>query len=295
MMNIAIFDVGGTFIKYSVMVNGVLSHRGKVETPYQGQEKFLETIEDILKSMDHIKGIAFSMPGVIDVERKVILSGGSLTYNQNTNVHDWEQRFHLPIEIENDARCAAIAELEVGTMKNIQNGLVVTFGTGIGGGIIINGELYKGSHLIGGELSGVFVRNKREYGLQGLFGQIGSVYQLITKIANAKSVNTNDGKKVFQWIEKKDPIACQIFKDYCQEVANAFHNIQCVLDPQRISIGGGISENPLFISGIQKAIEEFYQSIPIAFPHAEIMKCQYCNDANMLGAYFHYIKHNDER
>lgn len=289
-MRIAVFDVGGTFIKYSLMIDDVMTSQGKVPTPRDNQEHFLQTIESVLKDMQQVEGIAFSLPGVIDVNKKYVHAGGSLTYNNHTDIKAWEERFHLPIEIENDARCAAIAELEAGHMQGIQQGLVLTFGTGVGGGIIINGDIYKGSHLIAGEVSVIFSKDPEVYQTKGLFGAIGSVYNLVEKIATAKNSETRDGKEVFQWISKGDEVSCEIFKTYCREVALELHNIQCLLDPQRICIGGGASENPLFIEGIQKAVQEFYNTLPIAFPHAELVKCQYCNDANMLGAYYHYKK-----
>ncbi len=294
-MRIAVFDVGGTFIKYSLMVDDVMTKQGKVSTPHESQDTFLETIEQVLKQLGEVEGIAFSLPGVINVDQKYILAGGSLTYNNQTDVRQWEARFGLPIEIENDARCAAIAELECGHMQGIQQGLVLTFGTGVGGGIILNGEIYKGHHLIAGEVSVIFSKDPQIYQSKGLFGAIGSVYNLVEKIALAKNSQTRDGHEVFQWIAENDEISQRIFDEYCTEVIRELHNIQCLLDPQRICIGGGASENPIFIEGLQKASEQFYKNFPIQFPHAELMKCQYCNDANMLGAYYHYKKYNDER
>ena len=293
-MRIAVFDVGGTFIKYCLMIDDKMISQGKVPTPYDNQETFLKTIETILEQFKPVEGIAFSLPGVIDVDKKYIFAGGSLTYNNHTDVKTWEERFQLPITIENDARCAAIAELEAGQMQGIQQGLVLTFGTGVGGGLIINGDIYKGSHLIAGEVSVIFSKSPKKHGSQGMFGAIGSVYNLVEKIAQAKRIDTHSGKEVFQWIAAGDEISNKIFEDYCYEVICELHNIQCLLDPQRICIGGGISENPVFIKGLQKASEQFYHSFPINFPHAEIVKCQYCNDANMLGAYLHYKRQNDE-
>lgn len=293
-MRIAVFDVGGTFIKHSLMIDDVMTSQGKVPTPRDTQENFLKTIEKKLQGMGEVEGIAFSLPGVIDVKSKYIHAGGSLTYNNHTDVKEWEKRFQLPIEIENDARCAAIAEMVSGNMRGIKQGLVLTFGTGVGGGIIMNGEIYKGRHLIAGEVSVIFSKDPRTYHSQGLFGAIGSVNNLVEKIAIAKNSHIRDGKEVFSWIADGDEISQKIFKDYCDEVVLELHNIQCLLDPERICIGGGISENPLFIEGLQKASDEFYKGLPIDFPHTELVKCQYCNDANMLGAYYHY-KNNDER
>lgn len=294
-MRIAVFDVGGTFIKYSLMIDDVMTNQGKVSTPNESQEAFLTTIENVLNSFDKVEGIAFSLPGVINVDQKYILAGGSLTYNNQTDVKQWETRFGLPIEIENDARCAAIAELESGHMKGIQQGLVLTFGTGVGGGIILNGEIYKGHHLIAGEVSVIFSKDPQVYQSKGLFGAIGSVYNLVEKIAISKKSSTRDGHEIFEWIANNDETSQKIFEEYCDDVIRELHNIQCLLDPQRICIGGGASENPIFIEGLQKASERFYKNFPIKFPHAELMRCQYCNDANMLGAYYHYKKYNDER
>lgn len=294
-MKIAVFDVGGTFIKYGVMDEEVLTLQGKVPTPYDSQETFLQTIADILKYLKPVAGIAFSLPGVIDVKRKYIFAGGSLAYNNNTDVNEWETYFGLPIEIENDARCAAIAELQVGNMQGVQQGLVLTFGTGVGGAIIINGEIYKGSHLIAGEVSVIFSKDPKEYHSKGLFGAIGSVANLVEKIAKAKKIDTTDGKEVFSWIASGDEISTQIFQEYVDSVICQLHNIQCLLDPKRICIGGGASENPIFMEGLQQASKRFYEDFPVKFPHGEIVKCQYHNDANLLGAYFHFKKYNDER
>lgn len=289
-MKIATFDVGGTFIKYALMHNDIMSLQGKVPTPRDNQEHFLQTIEDVLKQMGTVDGIAFSLPGVIDVDKKYIFAGGSLAYNNHTDMKEWERRFQLPIEVENDARSAALAELKTGHMQDIQNGLVITFGTGVGGGIILNGNIYKGSHLIGGELSVIFSKDMKTYGTKGFFGAIGSIANLVDKIAKKKNIDTKDGKTVFEWIQNGDPIACEIFENYCYEVIQEFHNLQCILDPQRICIGGGASENPIFINGLKQASQKFYDAFPIAFPHAEIMKCRYCNNANLLGAYYHYLE-----
>ena len=116
----------------------------------------------------------------------------------------------------------------------------------------LNGEIYKGHHLIAGEVSVIYSKDPKQYQSKGLFGAIGSIYNLVDKIAKAKNSETHDGKEVFNWIGAGDKMSQQIFKDYCDEVVLELHNIQCLLDPERICIGGGISENPLFIAGLQR-------------------------------------------
>lgn len=290
-MSIAVFDVGGTYIKYAEMHKDIIINQGKVATPQNSQEDFLKTIEDVLSELSsHIEGIAFSIPGVIDVNTKYIFAGGSLRYNDHTYIKDWEERLKFPVEVENDARCAVMAELNKGNMQGIDKGLVLTFGTGIGGGVIINGEVYKGSHLVGGEVSIILTKDIREHGIHAAWGaQCGSVH-LIKRIADAKGISCENGKEVFSWVERYDEESLKIFEEYCYDVVVQLHNIQCILDPQRICIGGGISSNPLFIEGIIKAQERFYNQFPIEFPRADILKCKFGNDANIIGAYQHYIK-----
>ena len=251
-MNIAVFDVGGTFIKHCLMIDGKITQAGKIPTPQDSQESFLKAIKAVLDKMSNIEGIAFSLPGVIDVYRQYIYAGGSLRYNDHCDLKEWENYFNLPIQAENDARCAAIAELEQGNMQGIQNGLVLTFGTGVGGGIIINGDIFKGSHLISGEVSMIFAHRISDVTNHHLFGALGSIKNLIDKIAAAKGVKTDDGRLIFDWIKTGDLISCELFDDYCDDVIWQLHNIQCILDPQRICIGGGVSENQIFIGGIRR-------------------------------------------
>ena len=286
-------DAGGTFIKYAWLDEkaNILS-QGKKPTPRTTKEDFLAVIKEIWgHESDEKCGICLSLPGTINTKTGFVHQGGSLTYHHQLNIKKYyEDELHTQVEVENDARCAALAAMTSGHMQGIQNRIVLTFGTGVGGGIILNGEIYKGHHLIAGEVSVIYSKDPKQYQSKGLFGAIGSIYNLVDKIAKAKNSETHDGKEVFNWIGAGDKMSQQIFKDYCDEVVLELHNIQCLLDPERICIGGGISENPLFIAGLQRASDEFYQRFPIAFPHAEIVKCQYCNDANMLGAYYHYKK-----
>mgnify|MGYP000696812735 CR=1 FL=1 len=76
-MNIAVFDVGGTFIKHCLMIDGKITQAGKIPTPQDSQESFLKAIKAVLDKMSNIEGIAFSLPGVIDVYRQYIYAGGS--------------------------------------------------------------------------------------------------------------------------------------------------------------------------------------------------------------------------
>ena len=155
-MKVMVFDVGGTEIKYSVMDEQF--HRedaGSVPTPGDTQEHFLATLEALYRPhAAEVDGIAMSLPGFIDAEHGVVRGGGapSLLYNIGTPVGPLlSARCGCRVFLENDGKAAAIAELQQGALKGCTNGAVFVIGTGVGGGLVINGQLVRGIHCTAGE------------------------------------------------------------------------------------------------------------------------------------------------
>ncbi|OUP08449.1 ROK family protein [Collinsella sp. An2] len=298
-MRLAVFDVGGTAIKHAVMEGAGapedLSQLGEVPTPNgltESQEAFLGVLEGILAQMGPVEGIAFSLPGVIDVERKYLHTGGALMYNYDVDATVWEQRFGLPIEVENDARCSTMAELTVGNLQGVTNGVVLTFGTGIGGGAVVNGEVFKGSHLYAGEASLMYSRMPHKDSPlrdDGAFSTDCSTHGLCRRVADAKGIESCNGREVFALIEQGDTVATDVFRDVCDGIAMQIHNIQCWIDPERICLGGGVSKNPLFVEGVRAAIKRFNAELNYPFPSVEILPCRFFNEANLIGACQHYL------
>lgn len=291
MMHLSI-DAGGTFIKYAWMdAQGNIVSQGKEPTHRTSAQAFQDVIAQLIeKQKDTLSGISLSLPGTIDAQTGFIYQGGSLTYHGQMNIKEvFEERFHVRVEVENDARCAALAEMTSGNMQTIDNGIVLTFGTGIGGCLIIDHKVYKGSHFFSGEVSMLACKDFRTYGMAGVYGNIGSIPDLIASICKAKDSALVDGKVVFDWIAQEDEIATSIFQEYCYQVVTQFFNLQLTIDPRRLCIGGGVSLNDTFMSGITKAMNAFYDALPIAIPRLEILPCKYHNDANLLGAFYHFM------
>lgn len=294
-MELLTLDVGGTLIKYAWMSDqGEIKSQGNIPTPYENQEAFLSCIQELWDDHPTEKqGIAISLPGTIDSHSGYVFQGGSLTYNSKTNLKELlEVRLHTSVSIENDARCAALCELHMGNMKDVQQGIVLTFGTGVGGCFIINGEVYKGSHLFSGEVSMLICKDLSTYGMNAVFGNIASVPGLVKQIAEAKKQEVSDGRIVFDWIAQQDEIALTIFQGYCQSVVTQLFNLQLILDPQRVCLGGGVSQNPVFMNGIKQAMNVFYDRLPVGIPRLDLQPCKYHNDANLYGAYHHFITQN---
>lgn len=302
MKKLAVLDVGGSAIKYCTMCGPGLEGKGEVPTPdgeSHDPEPFLEAIEGILARIGDVEGLALSMPGEIDARRKYIRTGGALLYNYDVDVTDWEKRFRLPVEIENDARCSAIAEFSRGNLQGVNCGVVLAFGTGIGGGVVIDGKVLRGAHLFAGEASKVLtswpervcdpIANDR------LWSSACSTKSLCERVARAKGIDGCDGRQLFSWLEGGDEVVASVFHRVCNEIALQIHNIQCWLDPERVCLGGGISQNPLFVEGVRDAHRRFNAAFDNAFPDTDIVACRFFNDANLIGAYEHFLAMEQSR
>lgn len=284
-------DAGGTSIKYAWLDSeGNILEQGKNPTPRTTKEDFLAVIKNVWEQETGKKaGICLSLPGTIDTKTGFIHQGGSLTYHNQFNIKEYyEKEFQTKVEVENDARCATIAELTVGNLQGINNGIVLTFGIGVGGCFIINGEIYKGNHLISGEVSMLICKDLKSLGSNAVLGNIAGIPGFVKRVCETKEIEKATDEMVFDWIKQGDPIATKMFEEYCYDVMIQLINLQLVIDPQRFCIGGGVSENPIFVSSIKKTLEQFYDSLPYAIPRLDVMPCKYCNDANILGAFYHF-------
>lgn len=305
-MDVVTFDVGGTSVKYGLMHNDELIAQGKVPTP-QGpdatQEEFLSALDGVIEKLrevagDELDGVAMSLPGTIDVDRRYLKTGGALMYNYDTDVNAWAERWGLPVEIENDARCATIAEYDQGNLKGSQTGVVLAFGTGIGGGIIINGEVYKGVHLYAGEASMIYLTTPTEcsHTSGASFSDACSTISFTKHMAKAKGLDECSGEHALELVRAGDADAVAVFDTYLDNVAREIHNIQCLLDPDTICLGGGISQDPFFVEQVREAVRHFNEDLlPFPFPMPKIVACRFFNDANLVGAYGHFVRMQAKR
>lgn len=289
-----VLDIGGSAIKYALMTHeGAFIEKNKVKTPLDSIDSFVAAIGKIYDHYkDQIEGIAISMPGVINAERGYAHTGGFLTYNSDKEiVKILQKRCPVNITIENDGNCAALAEVWKGSLKGCKDGVVIVLGTGIGGGIIIDGKVHRGRNFFVGEFS--FIRNNAgiKNSIDNLWGMNNSAAALAKFFAEKKGLNPEevDGVRVFESIASNDEDALELLEAFANNIAAQIINIQCVLDPERVSIGGGISEQPILIEYINKKLEEQYDSTEFYIPRITVQKCTFCNDSNLLGALYNYI------
>ena len=285
-MKILTVDVGGTFIKYAVMNDDAqIFERGKIPTPLDTRQNFFNAIKNIYEKFS-VAGIALSMPGVIDSERGICVKSAALSFNDGCNiVRELGEICKCPVTIENDARCAALAEAKFGSLADVDKGFVMVFGTMIGGTFVLNKKIYKGANNSAGEISFLRTGNKK------IFSDICSVPSLLKDYAQMKNLSTEKitGEEFFQDVKNdKDALAC--LDRFTRRIAEKVFDIQIILDVEKFAIGGGISSQKIFIEMINKKLKKVYAESPMEFNCVEVVPCKFLNDANLIGALVNFKK-----
>lgn len=283
-----VIDIGGTAIKYACCdLEGTVDQHGELPTNIKDYEGFLQTITTLYEGMSDMEGIAISMPGLLHSEEGYVVTGGALPFNAGQYVaSDLMERCHVHVSIQNDGKCAALAELWKGSLKDHSHGIVFVIGTGIGGGIVIDHKLYTGANAFAGELSFLL---HGECSMEHCLGATGSVHSMLLPYQKLTGSSV-DGRGFFAAVHAGDERAIDILHDYAKRMALQFFNLQAMYDPEVIAIGGGISAQDILLTTLQEALEQLYQQIPFAIPHAKLVRCTYGNHANLVGAIYQYRK-----
>ncbi|WP_099468948.1 ROK family protein [Konateibacter massiliensis] len=290
-----VIDVGGTEIKYALMTSHAETlEKGKIKTSYEnGVDGYIGRLAGIYEGFQgRAEGIAISQPGVIDSDKGIAITGGSFGFIEQTPVAKLlTEKCKVRVTVENDGNCAALAEAWNGSLKDCSDGVVILLGTGIGGGIIKDGKIYKGKHFAAGEFSFVLFGNDYE-SLENIWGMRNGNKRLCQMAARAKQVEPEemDGIKIFEMANAGDRLILKALDRFTTDIAKEIFNLQAILDPELFAIGGGISKQDLLISMIQEKVDYIYDVFPVKVPSkAKVVRCHYDNDANLIGALKHYL------
>lgn len=224
-------------------------------------ELAMKAIEKAKLTLDDIESIGIGVPGAVNPKT------GIVEYSANLFFHNWEvvkmmeERIDKKIKIENDANAAAYGEYLAGSAKGTKNAVVITLGTGVGGGIIINGKIYSGSNYAGAELGHiVIVKDGKQCGCgrKGCWEAYASATGLInlTKETMLKQkpdysymlklcdgdINKANGLTAFDAMRAGDPSGKAVVDEYISYLACGLINVINVFQPDVLSIGGGISK-----------------------------------------------------
>ena len=291
-MNILAIDIGGTMIKYGlVSSDGEILSTNKIETEAEkGLENILNKIDNIFKRYkeNNPVGIAVSGTGQINGMIGKVIGGNPIIPNWiGTNlVKILEEKYNLPIVLENDVNCVALGEKWIGAGKDLSNFICLTIGTGIGGGIILNNQLFRGENFVAGEFGHILIK-------KGEFEQFASTTALI-RLVKERTGKTLNGKEIFD-LEKKEIVEYQeVISEWIENLTDGLSSIVYCFNPANMILGGGVIEQgePL----INRIKNSLFKKIGPQFKEKlNITQAKLGNNAGMIGASYLLLEKINKR
>lgn len=291
-MNILAIDIGGTMIKYGlVSSDGEILSTDKIETEAEkGLENILNKIDNIFKRYkeNNPVGIAVSGTGQINGIIGKVIGGNPIIPNWiGTNlVKILEKKYNLPAVLENDVNCVALGEKWIGAGKDLSNFICLTIGTGIGGGIILNNQLFRGENFVAGEFGHTLIK-------KGEFEQFASTTALI-RLVKERTGKILNGKEIFD-LEKKEIVEYQeVISEWIENLTDGLSSIIYCFNPANIILGGGVIEQgePL----INRIKNSLFKKIGSQFKEKlNIIQAKLGNNAGMIGASYLLLEKFNKR
>lgn len=302
------FDFGGTFVKGAVIDGKVITEKWKDKAPLKSIQQFKEYITSYYERFSGtVQGIAISMPGIINGETGLAFRAGSYKALAGNNIYEILKDIPVKVAVENDGKAATLAELYYGNLKGVNTGAVITVGTGLGGGIVIDGKLHRGSHFAAGEITG-FLLEAGNYTMDGVAAMNCGMTGLLLKVAKAKNIDSSEfeisdnflksanesrkkysGQEVLEWVKNKDESTVTVYREWIKNLVMVVLNLQITLDTETILIGGGVSANEMFMNDVKDEYRKAGEKLSIYRRfHNKVDTCAFKEDANLLGAVISY-------
>lgn len=273
-------DLGGTHVRVGVVEDDHITKINSERIPASGtQEEVLQVIHQLIDSVmdENAKAIGIGVPSVVDTEKGIVYDVQNIpSWKEVALKKILEDRYHIPVLVNNDANCFALGEKYFGKGKNVHSMLGVTIGTGLGTGIVINDKLYTGVNCGAGELGYVdYLDQCFEYYASGQFFQ--NCYH-------------TSGEVVFQKARAGDPLSIMILEELGTHIGNAIKMILYAYCPELIVLGGSISRSySFFQKNMWERINTYLYADNLNHFRLEISELEYCG---VLGAAaLYYDKH----
>lgn len=280
---VAALDIGGTSIKSGLWDGTRLLRTAEQDTNAKnGGAYVMERAIEILKSYQPFDAIGISTAGQVDSVR------GCIRY-ANENIPGYtgmevrrilEEEFHVPVAVENDVNAAAAGEAAFGAGKEEKDFLCITYGTGVGGAIVINGSVYTGSAFSAGEFGGILVHPEaRAAGspFSGCYEKYASATALV-EAAKRLDSSLDNGRKIFSRFQEKQ--VREVIDAWINEIVYGLITVIHIFNPSCIVLGGGVMAQPYVTEQVEKRTRE---EIMDSFSNVKICQAQLGNQAGMLG------------
>lgn len=259
-------DLGGTNVRAAIVDEDgkVLIQKKSPSYAQEGKEKVMDTIINLIKSLpdyESCSGIGVGVPGPCDEKTgSMVLATNLPGFEGYSIANKLEETFNMPSFIDNDANVAALAEALVGAGKGKKVVYYVTLSTGIGGGLVINGECISGKHGFTGEIANIIIdrnRSKVNYLAVGAIENEASGTAITRKANEKASKKYKHAGEVFEDAHNGDLIAKEIVDNVARDLAQLFATIACVCDPDIFILGGGMMQSSdLFLPSVIEKFKE---------------------------------------
>ncbi|MCD5001909.1 ROK family protein [Enterococcus saccharolyticus] len=278
-MTILTIDIGGSSVK-SAIYTDKLEDRNHFFSPpslNEMQVKLDQLISYYLEQYP-IEAIAFSVPGIPNHDTGRVEGVSSLRYiHQFDFISYFSEKYQRPIYFENDANCACKAEVQLGIAGEVKNALFMVIGTGIGGTIISNGQILSGEHAYGGEFGMMLIDGRHE------LSELGSAVHMARKYSILKG-KSYTGEEVFALADQGEIDAVAATEKLYHYLALGIYNLQYMIDPEYIVLGGGITKRRNLLKHILRKLDEIMNYGQVCPITPKIRLAKFGNDANLIGA-----------
>lgn len=283
-MQIAALDIGGTSIK-SGMWDGRQTSclREQATNARNGGRYVMERAVEILRQYEGFEAIGISTAGQVNSKE------GYIRY-ANENIPGYtgmrikellEQEFGVPVAVENDVNAAALGEAKFGAGRPYEDFLCITYGTGVGGAIVMDKKIYTGSAFSAGEFGGIMVHPEDSvYGepFAGCYEKYASATALVRR-AVAYNRELDNGRKIFARLD--EPKVREIVNEWIDEIVWGLITVTHIFNPACIVLGGGVMAQPYIIDEVKKKTSA---RIMASFRSVDIRQAELGNQAGLLGA-----------
>lgn len=295
-------DLGGTTIQ-----GGLVDAKGHIHFKLTHKTPKTGGVDAIVKSIDHlidgllarastpIEALGIGIPGLVNYQRDAVITCKNLNWDHVDLVKRMKKR-PFPLRLDNDANAATYAEFKFGSLRGVKNGLMLTLGTGIGGGVIINGQDYRGSHGLGFEVGHMVIGDNFytcNCGKKGCFETFASATALVKYVEKALEegqetslkASTLSARAIVEASKTGDKLAGHAFERLIHYLALGIGNLINLLDPEIIALGGGLSgagDDLLKPLKEQLASQLFVED----YTHSQLVLASMGNDAGIVGAAF---------
>ena len=286
---------------------GIIENKWSIPTNISEKGKFIpaEISSSIRSSINkdtlkEIEGIGIGVPGAISSDGEIVVRAVNLDWEQLPLKKMIQQELGIEACLLNDANAAALGEMWKGAARGRKNLLFVTLGTGVGGGIILNGEVLNGCHSAGGEIGHIPIRSdeNRLCGCGGIncletFASANGFVLSMRKKLDQLNVSwpAITPPNIFEKVAQNDEAAKEVFDEFLTVLAQALAGIVNTIDVEEIILGGGLSEvGASLLEPLKKKLENYI--FPQIRPHFSVKKALLGNDAGVYGAAYYYLSKN---